>query len=405
MRKYLLLVALVLEILALTACDKDNSKDKQPEIVEKVFEPIVEESIENYKEEKLDLEKYSVRNELDIDANTGFLWFTMAESDYGYYIPYDDMLVFVDKVTEKIVPLCNRADCSHNDENCNAHYNTHYSITNDESDVVFKLNYLQFYDGYLYTLAYDMSGYVYLYKISEDGSTREKCMKLYKQEASVSDGIKIGEVCIHRGYVYYVHAFEDNPKLRRMRLGGGEEEIIFELKGERGNLYRIRPYGDFVFFQAGNFTDETCTDINSGIFAFNVNDGKLQLVKENGVATYFVEKDILYYQTAGVISRYDLVTGEKEVLFEDDLNADFSVDDRYIYHINGNCLDIYDLSMEKMFSVENSPEQRIFSYDFGNGEYLFAEGIMGDGDEQKSGFYYLKKTGIEDGTAKWIFSE
>ncbi len=410
MRKLKYSIIFMICAVLFTACGKkDSNADETSQIiVEKEFEPIVADDISGYVEEKLDLENYSIKNQYSVDANTTFLWFEMTNSENGYYFEGDgDKIMFMDRMTGQSVPLCNKADCEHEykDENCNAYYNGSVSIMSD--DICFDLNYLQFYDGNLYTLAYTIGGNVYLYKISEDGSAREEYMHLYKMDfSSLNETGEIHyrspEICIHRGYVYYIMPFEETPTIRRMKLGGDETEVIFEMSGERGSLYRIRPYGDYILFQAGNFIDETCVKINAGVFAYNINNGKLQLVKKDIVATYTVVDGILYYSTEEGIMQLDLNTMESNTIVKTESKCAFSVDRQYIYvedeDITGG-LNIYTNAGEYVCSTT----EYLNPLHFGDEDYLFGEGWLEE--EGFSVMMCLKISDIADGNVEWRICE
>ena len=406
MKKIIVISMVVIFSTIFISCDKSNkvNQDKKDNMgtVEKEFNEIVEESIDGYKEEKLDLYNYSLNNGYNDTANTSFLWFRVAYSDNGYYFENENSYIsFMDKSSGKVVPLCNKAECMHyNDGNteCNAYF--------DDS---FYLDYMQYYDGFLYTLACDGEGNVCLYKISEDGSSREKYMTLYKQEVSSSNGmipITFPEICMHRGYVYYIIPFAEYPKLYRMKLGGDTNEVLFELKGERGNMYRIRPYGDFVFFQAGHFVDETMTDIKAGIFAYNINNGELIMTKNNSVSTYTLVGNIMYHSDSNGIYKRDLTTNTDDKIINLDTWTVFSADSKYVY-VEGekSTVEVYNTDGEYMCKIEPLDGQRIALLHYGDDDYLFAQSTISEGDEQILRCTYIKISDIAEGKAKWQYSK
>ena len=80
-----------------------------------------------------------------------------------------------------------------------------------------------------------------------------------------------------------------------MKLGSDEAEIVYETGGERPNLYRMLPYGDYLFFQTGNYTDDTITESVGGIMAYNINTGEIMLVKKEAISSYGINSWIIYY--------------------------------------------------------------------------------------------------------------
>ncbi len=400
MKKNIVIIAAMLIMSILTACDT-NSQGGGDEIVEKEFDIIVEDDLSSYDEKKLDLTKYSVENNGAIDAETHFLWFDIACSNNGYYYKHDNSYIyFFDKITETMVPLCSKSECNHMNEDCNSYF--------DSSS--FHLSYLQFYDGYLYTLSYDIDGNIYLHKISEDGSSREQYMTLYKQELTTTSGgteYRFPEICIHRGYVYYTVPDEKYPRLYRKRLGGEDTEVLFELQGERGSMYRIRPYGDFVFFQAGHFTDETMVDINAGIFAYNVNSGEMNLLKQDVIATYVIVNNRLYYDGADGIYEKDLIKETEKKLVDKKIVWGSSVDGQYIYieDETRNNIEVYDLQGEYVCKISVLTNQKVQKHYFGDGEYVFLYSQFDNGDTREQLMAYFKVSDIAEGNLKWKYNK
>ena len=44
----------------------------------------------------------------------------LCETEKGYYIQYDAFIYYVDKESKTATVLCNKPECSHSDDNCNA---------------------------------------------------------------------------------------------------------------------------------------------------------------------------------------------------------------------------------------------------------------------------------------------
>ncbi len=225
-------------------------------------------------------------------------------------------------------------------------------------------------DGNLYTVARDAENYACLYRIAADGTAREKYMRLFRADLSPSENASGEEtnvveewsepyICIHRGYVYYIDNRENPVKLRRMKLGGSEAEMVWEMQGERSNIYRMRAYGDYLFFQAGNFTDEDYLEIDGGIFAYNVETGRTQMVKKDAISCYSVAGSDLYYmENNETLHRYSLESQKDAVVMEnlsDDGNAwtDVFADEQYIYRVTDGKTAVYDLEGELVCSLDD----------------------------------------------------
>lgn len=124
--------------------------------------------------------------------------FDLIEGEWGYYLVHNDFIYIIDKQTMKIAPLCNKPNCLHDKEmqsnkllQCNAYLNP------GDTFITFQL---QYYNGSIYYLNTIMNmenaNMQYeLYKLSADGSTRDKVLTL------TSGTIKAWS--IHRGVFYY----------------------------------------------------------------------------------------------------------------------------------------------------------------------------------------------------------
>lgn len=395
MKKTIGLILLLCGILSLSACQKESTENaggKTGDIV----------AIKNPKE-TLDLEAYNLEYKKETDFQPFFQWSYCAKSENGYYFWnsfYDGgMIMFYDNTSKATVPLCNLPDCSHGEgvTSCNAYFNRNFDIKEDS----FHNNDIQYYEGNLYTTGCDKNNNENIYKIAKDGSTREVSCRLYKAESSNSDDMENPDsidriapsVCIHRGYAYFIDNSESMPKIRKVKLDSKEEpEIIYETSGVRPNLYRMEGYGDYIFFQAGNFTDETYSEIEGGVYAYNIITGNISLVKKGAISSYIIQNNMLYYSTDTTVNRYNIVSQEDEEFVKmEDSYPDVMADNNYIYVTDSsNTIRVYDRDKTKIctISLEDCSE-----YFYGDDEYLFAK--------TKYGVKILDKSVLKDGKPKW----
>ena len=387
--KHTYLILLVFILFGLAGCSNNSeessaSKDTNTESVSD------DRAVDVYSESILDLSSY----ELNDNESPDFIWNYCASADSGYYYGRNNFLYFYDIETATEVPLCNRADCSHIDETCNACF---------ISDAV-NLNNIVYYDGYIYLVSTKSStGDIFLSRISEDGSTCElEYMTLY-QVAAESEGtfeVRYPNFIIHRDYVYYIISNETVPKVYRMKLGTSDREIVYTSSGTRPNVYRIIYNGDFIFFQSGNFSDDNYIDIDAGIFAYNTVNGEVALVKNGPVSTYDVQNETIYYYSNSAIHAYSLRDGNETILIEDnkcDL-TDFTVigESLYLWDDEENILTIYDLNGEEIIQVSN---ENISSCFYGDSRYF-----IGDYLETANSVTYYCVLNIDDalaGIGKW----
>lgn len=288
------------------------------------------------------------------------------------------------------VPLCNRPDCRHDDTDCNAYYPDVFNpIAEDEQDVCYNRNHIYFYGGSLYLIGCDKEGYVNLYRVSEDGSSREASTRLYKADFTSTLGLDVPEwtapeVCIHRGYVYFVNPAGKQPILRRMELGGSEPEEIYTTgEGKFPLIYRLKAYGDYLFFQTHDSSVEDSL-AEEGLFVYDIKKGEVRQVKDSVIAPYQIVDGTLYYYFEGGIHSCSLSTGEDSVVVEKAPDMTFSTDGQNLYFFQeGNgTLEVY--SMQGEFISRMEDEHLYRGYCGCDSQYMFVQGSEDDGSANYS---------------------
>lgn len=411
-------VLALLCILLLTACTQNdgnikNDVDKTQSGNQKnksVSEKGTVQSLENsnltdskhpiteMSESTLDLSVYGLDYEFTVDAQPEYKWTSIARAENGYYLwgseERENYLMYFDIATESYIPLCNKPNCRHDSEECNAFFNN-YSIV---GDVTYISDYIQYYDGYVYVIAVDeKSGYVYLYQISPDGSSSKEYMTLYKADLSSVNGevdFHHPYVCIHRGYVYFTDHGESAPKIRRIELGKKDVEIVFENKDTRPSLYRMEAYGDYLFFQSGNFVDDDCIEIEAGIFALNINTTQVQLIKKGAVADYTISDNCLYYATTSGINCYSLKDKTDKTVVENGLSLnEVVVHGKYIYCYNDASYTLSQYDLEGKLLCQATDDD-LYRTCMGDTRYFFAYAI-------NAGRKIVSVKDLSQGNAKW----
>lgn len=356
-------------------------------------------------EESLDLENYSLEV-LDTDPQIGLGWNRIAKAESGYYFwkPHigwaNGLLSFFDTASGQVTPLCNRPDCSHDSADCNAYFNA-----KNEEDGFFSRDYLQYYEGNIYVFGYDADGYMNLYKVAADGSTCETYMQLFKIDLTAGE-VTFPRVYIYRGYVYYCDLREEKPRIYRMELGNDKKELVYE-STEIGAMGCMEGYGDYLFFQEIQFTDDY-EDYTIGFFGYNIRTQKIYLIKKN-INIYAIQGDTIYYLADSEIRAYSLSTQEDALVVSDlekSEELELGADEQYLYVFNSDSgnLRIYDYDGSL---VEEIIDSNISNCYFGDGVYLFAEGTFYSDELQGNASIraYLKASDIKDGKAEWKYFE
>lgn len=250
------------------------------------------------------------------------------------------LLFFYDNATGQSVPVCSKSNCLHNAEGCDAYF----------SEEQYSLNpTFWYYEDSLYIQLKD-GDYLYFEKINLDGSTREKAGTIARWEEKVTiheDGTQSIDVTfpvgkLHRGYFYFTNYTpgSENVKLFRSKLGSNEEpEVVYTVTGERSHLLRISPYGRYVLFQMGHFSDDYI-GFSGGIYAYDTEMGTISLVCDNAIRNFIVAENSLYYcDLENNIYCKDLKTGEEKIFYETTESEElysvslFSVDAGVVYQV------------------------------------------------------------------------
>lgn len=260
----------------------------------------------------------SYESETDCQTGIGQMPLRTYTSDGVYFIEDGEnheakYLKFYDFVTERIVYVCSKSNCSHNDTDCMAYLGSQeYPMPN-----------IWYYDDSLYISKVD-SDYIDIERIALDGSTRaDSCtlMRIIKETVKDPTGeieyTYYPETMLHRGYVYFSTFYPgcESADFCRVKLNSEEEpEILYSLEGTALMFGRIKPYGAHVFFQTGT-EDEQNIAIN--IYKYDIETNKIEEYYPGVIRDYVPAEDGLYYlDLNNSIHKADPVTGEDAVFYE-----------------------------------------------------------------------------------------
>lgn len=227
------------------------------------------------------------------------------------------LLYFYDNATKQNIIVCSKSNCGHNDEGCDAYF--------AETEYTF-LPYLWYYEDALYTLMCD-EDYLCIEKISLDATVREKSCTLFRMnveteinpDGSESMSTNYPEMQLHRGYVYYSTYYPgcQSAELYRVKLNSDKEsELLYSSEGNNPGLYRIKPYGRYILFQMGSFSEDYM-EFEGGIYAYDTETGEVTQLCENAIRDYTVVGDCVYYfDLKDNVYCKELETGEVNLFFE-----------------------------------------------------------------------------------------
>ena len=419
MRKKSIAVQIIMVLMVVSFLLAGCTKDNQNKGTINQNASITTEPIETSGEErKLDLANYSLDYKEGEDHQPFFFWSEITKSETGYYFwgkgTYEHMLMFFDSESGMTVPLCNLPNCKHTAEDydkCNAYFN---EFESSPVTAGYDTRCLQYYNGNIYIIGVDSDAYVCMFRVAKDGSTREKSCRLFKFEPETdSDGSVESynaSVCIHRGYLYFINNKEKELKLRRMKLDSKEEaDIIYETEGIRPNLYRMEGYGDYIFFQGGNFTDEACENMDGGIYAYNIVSQEISLVKKDAISAYMIKDTDIYYSTADSVNKYNLLTQKDEIFVKTKKGyATVAADNNYIYVVGNQFFGGDEESIIRVYKPDKTevgqiqPPQEGGQCYFGDDNYLFAR-TYGDSSGERIEVFDKSKLDEEESSWKKLY--
>ena len=189
-------------------------------------------------------------------------------TEKGVYRIADDGIHYIEWNSGKDIPLCNRPDCRHDSEECNAYLPMAAKIYS--------------YGNYIYAIAYsmDMQG-ISLYRMSFDGSEKIELNKmLYFDENDSDISTLTYQFIIYKGYGYFVcnHTYED--------LKTESDTTLYKIKltkdSEMEEVFTVSGYDNAIFFSG--------TDDN-GIYVYHTHIDVSKKPYERMCDNYYINTD------------------------------------------------------------------------------------------------------------------
>lgn len=320
----------------------------------------------------------------------------ICRSETGYYVANENYIYTVEN--EVAMALCNKADCSHTDKNCNAYLN------NIQRQTIW-------YDGSkLYVVAGDeVRGKYCIYEVETDGSGSKKVCDLFQSTGAKSFGI----VCNYmNGYVYYVLDLQTtsditrgiySQKLYRLKLeSGAEPELIYENedKSVSTSFGRCYFYEDDMYVVVNKRTANGEGN-SSVLYQYSIKEDTMEPFLDKFVSYYFVADGMLYYTSPDGIYKYSLDKNTDTLFYENPVFcSDMYFDGTYIY---------LDDSWYQAMQEEHSDKVNVYILNL-NGELCKtlsldwgSEVFYGDGEKIVVKNSYSAQNGSPYGTDKYSF--
>lgn len=310
----------------------------------------------------------------------------ITQSENGYYIwervnpqqlyPH---LLFMDKESGRVVPLCNKPDCTHEGRECNAYFPL-FDFGKDGVD----RHYIQYYDGKLYASGLSADDYVSLFEIKPDGSEWEISTKLFRTDYSSSGRWRSPEILIENGYVYFVDSRQNKMKLERMAIAGGTPEIVFEGDSEAlyVDVFRMKNADDVIFFQVSFNMDGSLENAIEGLYCYDMLRGQCSLIKEGCCGPYSVRDGFVYYANTEGLCCYSIHDQTTNILNDQPMDVpNITLTNNFIIlcdQMKDHSLILYDYEGKKAATVPNTLGLQWYfggDSDMLFGQYAGAEGL------------------------------
>lgn len=276
----------------------------------------------------------------------------------GYYFLLSEYLYYYDETMEQACKVCNKYNCNHQNEECNAYLAGATEINCFEN----KLYYIAPEE--------EASDNWYLFYVSGNGKRREKIVQVATLNPE-DNGISF-QMCVHRGKLFF--CVKKSTTLKKETASVYEVELngkhrwkkIDSFEGYGATVDDIAAYGNTLVV-LGSYADSADAEFRYHTDIVNIDSNEVKkdvIYNEDKDAVFaFMDKDGLYYYSDSKLFVADINTGKEKCisgnnLFYDDINFD----GRYIYNSNwSECrdnndyseyrIDIYDLMGKKKGSI------------------------------------------------------
>lgn len=356
----------------------------------------------------------------DEDLDVGQSYFSsryVAKGENGYYYfgGFGQYILYFDAATQEAIPLCSKAECSHDDSECMA-----YVGASNEALQIY------FYNDKLYWLE-NNAGMVILVECRSDGSERKN----------------VGELCVANddtvnitfcnNYIYFTenagHSVSDEDKtifLKRMSLSDKNFETVYEYKGKNAVIQNLKTYSDEVYFVITSVEktgEDTYERSGKGVFAADSKSNETRVVIDDNVYDYCIDtqnKYLYYYLYSDGL--YRAKDENKEKIYTATQHTGFcnlTFDGEYVYMDN----DYWETFSSYFMKNDYDIDRLIWVYDNGelkttidikasgmtkhiNGdsEYFFADIRREESSDKKlkGKSCFSKKEFFETGEIHWI---
>lgn len=325
---------------------------------------------------------------------------TVQKTEKGYYLLVNECLYYYDSSLQEAIPVCNKADCNHMGDSCNA-----------SMPGVSEINY---YNHCFYYIASenDEKEEWFLCSLSEDGKQREKIKQIAVLEPS-DRGISF-QLCVHRGYAYFTISKVASMKKREVSINrlslekNSEWNVITKISGYGATIDDLSAYGNSLVVMS-SYANASNDDFHSHTNIINIQTGKEEkdvlYDKDKEQIFCYMNRDNMYYYENGKVFAKNRKDGKLVQLNEKEkFYVECSSDGEKMYTNNwDDCHEKADYRKYgiDIFSIrgkwqEHVPMTENMTWLYGDSRYLFAADY-----EEDTCIYIWDKEHSKTSKGKW----
>lgn len=276
--------------------------------------------------------------------------FTQGDGGY-YFVDGSAVLHFYDPDKNQVYPVCDRANCTHNDSGCPAYLSpmTFYSMLP-----------IHYYDGNIYLLGHeDNNGveHVYMYQLSPKTLKRRPAAYLLDSAGGISINC-----FVHRGYVYYVYdggeMEQTTTTLYRTQLGQTDvdaPEKVYTYSGIGANLVSLSARGNYIYFKTSSYADVQGNGYTTALHYLNIHDlSDTGEITQNDYGYFAGDDGVYYFQDANTVMHYDMQSGQSTEFCTAPGPCFISGDSQYLYFDNDRAVSL---------GLVDKDDRRVYVYD------------------------------------------
>lgn len=326
-------------------------------------------SIDNSNTDNTELDLSGFQRNMNI--NSPLRLPTACKTEKGYYLQNEGLLYFFDNELGRMIVVCGKPECPHNDVDCNAWINS-------------KL--LSYYDGKLYYAQGDSihNSYITLCSMNLDGTDHTDVQVIQITEPSWR--VNCADPIFVNGMIFFM---ERDHSVYRVGLGQKVDNAVKLIDGEPEEMHQT---SDWKFWADGenayamNRYMDNNGDVHDQLYLLGDNSANTRKIwsssqivssTSDNASWYIMNGRLYYYASGNELWNIDLSSGNSEkILLSGNTNggtAVFTDENIIILSANGREIMTFDFSGAKRANIDLSTIYQTYS-DIFSSDLVFADG-------------------------------